>query len=98
MKFKVTEGILDYKNQPIKEGEEQVTYRGVFNMALNSFEQEEKPTSEEKAKCFQLTLKLFSNNEVDLSVDERALIKSRVEKIYNSPLIFGRVTEFLEKE
>lgn len=95
MKFKITEPIMNYEGKPFMENEKPVTYRAIFNLALNSFQQDEKPTAEEKAQAFQLTMKIFSSNEIDLTVEERALIQKRVDMNYNYPLFIGRTKEFL---
>jgi hypothetical protein len=95
--IKVTEPILDYPidgtAKPVEAGGGVLTYRDVFNQALNSSAPNEIIPVEQKSKLFQITLKLFSGNEIDLTVDEASLIKGRVGKIYNSPLIYGRVCE-----
>jgi len=95
-KYKVTEHILGYDDKPMAEGDSFVSYRSIFNLALNSFQQEEKPTAEEKTNAFALTLKIFSADEVELSAEERVLIEKRVEKNYNYPLFIGRTKEFLK--
>ncbi len=55
-------------------------------------------TNEEKAQIYQLSKKLFARNEVDLTPSDRELIKRRVEKIYNNPLICGRLIDILYPE
>jgi hypothetical protein len=41
---------------------------------------------------------MFKGKEIDLTLDDRSFIKKRVDKVYNSPLICGRVNEILEGE
>jgi hypothetical protein len=49
-----------------------------------------------EAKFFQLSVKLYKDKEIDLTVDEAALIKERVRVTYG-PLVYGRVCELLDK-
>ena len=105
MRILVTESLKNYKGISVKQtnllGEElkdDLTYRDVFATALNGYARDEQPVAEVKAKAFQLSTKLYEKKEVDLTLDERALIKERVNKIYASPLICGRVAELLEEK
>lgn len=95
MRIKVTNPILDLEGKAIKSEGSDATFRIVFYNALNQFLPEEKPTSEEKAKCFGLMQKIFKSDEVNITSDEAALLKERVGKLYN-PLVFGRVSELLD--
>jgi hypothetical protein len=101
MKIKVTDPILDYPKdgdpKPVESPDGPLTFREVFNQALNSFTPNETIPAEKKSKMFQITLKLYAGNDVDLTVDEASLIKERVDVIYNSPLVYGRVCELLDK-
>lgn len=74
------------------------TVRTYLFTALNNTTQNEVMTNEEKAQIYQLTKKLFARNEVDLTPNDRELIKRRVEKIYNSPMICGRLIDILYPE
>ena|SRR3990167_3757995 len=97
MKLKVTEKIIGYDNKSVfLDKDVEATYLLVFSMALNNTAKDESLTAEVKSKCFQLSTKLHTNKEVDLDLDERSLIKERVNIIFNSPLICGRVSEALE--
>lgn len=95
MKVNVTETLKNFKNEDIRDGNETLTYRNVFYVALNQFLPEEKPSGELKAKCFGIMQKFFLEDDVNLTSDEAALIKERVGKIY-SPLVYGRVCELLD--
>jgi hypothetical protein len=102
MTINVTTQITDYEGKPVKETPAEdspvVTLRSVFFTALNNFTRDEMPTGEIKTQCYQITQKVFANKEVDLTVDQRALILERVRKIYTSPLICGRVEELLNEK
>lgn len=91
MKVKVTEKIKDYDWRELPQ-----TYRDVFISALNNtIDTKEVLTTEKKNQIYQLSKKLFTSDEVDLTVTERALILERAEKL-KSPLAYGRVKDLLE--
>lgn len=99
MKITVNQAVLNMTGEPVKEqgSEDNLTYRTLFYAALNQFLPNETPppTSEVKAKCYNIIRKLFKSDEVNLTSDEAALIKERVGKIFN-PLLFGRTAELLD--
>jgi hypothetical protein len=99
--IEVTDPILDYLKEgapkPVETPDGPLTFRAVFDQALNSSAPNEVTPAEKKSKQFALTLKLYASNEVDLTVDEASLIKERVGLIWTSPLIYGRVCELLDK-
>lgn len=66
-------------------------YRDILSTVLNSVLPNEVFTVDQKAKLFQLSVKIYASDEVDLSIEEAFLIKSRAEKVYNSPLFYGRI-------
>lgn len=106
MKIKVTDAILDYENKPIKErdsdGKEigDLTWRTVIDNALNSLGREEQPlASEQRTHAYQITMKIYAVDELDLTEKERVFVIDRIGKVYPSPLINGRAEEiFLEKK
>ena len=77
--------------------QEPLTYRDVFNTALNSLAKDEIMTAQDKSKSYEITLKCFKTNEPDFTTSQVAFIINRVEKIYNLPLIIGRVKEALRE-
>lgn len=98
MRINVLNVVKDYEGKDITEGPKKtpVTYRAIFSGALNSMEEREIIPAEQKAQIFALSLKLFKSKEVDLTVEERTLIKERTAKFY-TPLVYGRVSEALEE-
>lgn len=96
MKIKVTQKVLDYAGKPISDQDdgEDVNLRQIIITALNNIAQNETLTTETKSKIYALSNKLWSGSEVNLTFDERALIKERAGKIL-TPLTFGRVCEML---
>lgn len=97
-KFDLTQTILDYAGKVIPNGadETNLDYRTVISNALNSVGDTPTPT-EEKHQIFQLSQKIWSGKESDLTVAERTLIMAKVDKFYNA-LIFGRVCQLLDSK
>lgn len=97
--------LLNYKGEPIKvldankEGDQEekdLTLKDVFAVALNTIVDNESQTAELKNKIFQLSVKVYAGDDVELTVDDAAFIKERVGKVYNS-LVYGRTCEVLDK-
>jgi hypothetical protein len=80
--------LLDYKGKPA------LPVREYMVEALNSVEQGEKQTVEQKA-IYQLTTKLYKTNKIKLTLDEAKLVKDQVGKFYG-PLVYGRICDLLE--
>lgn len=95
MRLKVTETIKDYEGKALPADDGELTFRGVFSTALNNAAAGEDIPAEQKGKLFAISVKLFSSSEVNLTSDEVALVKERVGKVLGSPLVYGRVLEFL---
>ena|SRR6185436_12502090 len=95
MRINTTQVLKNYEGKEILEDDKPITLRDVFSIGLNSQLPDEKMTADQKAKIFQITTKLYTNNEVDLTVDQLALIKEQVGKVYN-PLVYGRVCEIID--
>lgn len=103
MKINVLTEIKDYDGSlipnPTKEDKDaKLTWREVISQALNTPSREEILTGEQKAKMFQISNKIWSSKEPELTTTEVAFVIERVNKIYNNPLICGRVEEFLNKK
>lgn len=96
MKVTVTSPIKNLEGKAITDAQGvELTFRTLFYAALNNFKQDEVPTVETKAKCYALMQKLFKSKEVKITVDEAALLKERVGKLF-SPLEYGRVCDLLD--
>lgn len=100
MKLKVTSDILDYSGKPTLEvqpdgKEKHVTWQDIIFTVLHSTNKDEVLTKEEKEKFYRITKSVFENKEVELSVEDRALILERV-SIFYGPLVYGRAKEFFE--
>lgn len=92
-------GIIDSLRSEVDR--EPFTYRVVINNALNSITQEgDRPevlSATDKAKCYEITKKIFSSKEPDLTDDQITFIIQRVEKVYLLPIICGRIREFFKR-
>lgn len=113
MRINVLNGIKDYEGTYLKDRKvdsdggaivedgkvvlEKQTIRSILITALNSAAQGEVLVAEDKAKIFALSSKLYGSKVVDLTLDEMVFIKDRVAKIFNSPLIYGRIQELFER-
>lgn len=97
MRIKVIDPVLDYESKPLVNGTEPVPWRKVFSEALNTMLPNEVQTAEDKNKCYQITMKVFASNEVDLTLDDRHFLLGKIQKIFN-PLVCGRAAELLEGE
>lgn len=90
--------IESMKNEVKKEP---LTFRIIINNALNSLVNEgDRPeilSGTDKAKCYEITKKIFSSKEPELTDDQVTFILQRVEKVYLLPIICGRVREFLKR-
>ena len=95
MRIKLTEQLADYEGRKLLDGNNPVTFRRVFVTALNAFGENERSSPEQMAMIYALSTRLYSANEIDLSLEEAALIKDRVGKTYN-PLVYGRTCDLLE--
>src|SRR6478752_6987366 len=52
--------------------------------------------AEQAAKRYQLSTKLYAENDVELTHAECTLLQERIAAIYDSPLIQGRIADMLE--
>lgn len=99
MKVNVLQTIKNYEGKDMtNDSGGKMSLRDVISTALNNLAPEEKSTAELQNKAFQLSLKIYSTNDPDLSVDERSLILERVSKIYPSPIVSGRMRQLFEEK
>lgn len=98
MKFNLIEAIKSVKDEDLKDGKgKPFLYRDAIYIALNSQTKDEVIPAEEKAKIFQLSLKIYKDKEADLTDDERVLIKERAGKILDA-ISYGRILELFEEK
>jgi len=104
MKIDFSTPICDFDGKPlplIKEGkvveDKTVTLATVCVEALNAtFPDERELDGKEKFDRFMLASKVYSGGEIDLKVEDLAMIKKLVGKAYG-PLVVGRVYELIDE-
>ena len=74
---------------------EPMTLRDLISTAINDTTRDEILTPEDKNKIFQISVKLWTKKDMDLSVDDRAFINERAGKTL-SAIGYGRVCEAME--
>lgn len=67
----------------------------ILNSLLANFPDEQNLSGEEKVKRYALATKVHQNTDPDLSIEELAMIKKLVGKMYTA-LIVGQMWEILE--
>jgi hypothetical protein len=88
--------VIGEDGRPVREPE---TLRSYLVTALNNktTSEHEPVPAEEAAKRYQLSVKLYAKNDVDLTLAEATLLQERVGKLYGDmPLIVGRIGDVLE--
>ena len=99
MKINVRSHIKNFKGEDLlnEETKKPVEARDIISQALIFEDREHILTAEKKNQAFQIGIKLWQHDEIDLTVEQMAFIKERV-GIYFNPIIFGRITELFDKK
>ena len=96
MRIDVRQTIAGYDGQPILGGDGKPDQlRSYISTALNNTLPGEVMTPEVKNKAYELTIRVYANNELQLTSDQAALIKERVGLLYG-PLVVGRIADILD--
>lgn len=96
MKLDFSTRLLDLKNQPLRDGAEEVTLGGAVASALLAVDPRETTISGAvKAKRFQLALKVAAGGEQDVTIEELAEIKTLTGNLL-PPLAVGRIYQILD--
>ena len=97
MKVKPSQEILFYDGTPLKGSDGKViTVKDLIINSVNFIDQEGKQSGEDKNKAFEISIKVYSQEDVELSIDERSFILKMAEKAL-VPIAYGRLKETLEK-
>lgn len=97
MKINVTDTVKAYDGQPLlSEKNQPIQLRTLIINYLNGQSEKEQPSGEEKLKIFELSMKIQKEDEPDLSLDERSLIKTKAET-HATPMIYGQIANLLEE-
>lgn len=97
MKINVNSIVKSYENEPVKDGDKDVTFKSVIFQALNLTIQDEKLSEDDKMKCYDLTSRMYARTEVEYSIEEAAFILNRIKKMFG-PLVVGRANEFFNNK
>lgn len=102
MKIDMTKAIKnlegDNLNNPeskLKEKEPLMMRIVCVNSLLTQTQDDKNIDGNEKAKRFELAMRIYTEKEIDLNVDELKLIKDLIGKIY-PPLVVGRAYQILD--
>lgn len=96
MKIKTNQELKNYEGEPLKEEGKVVFLRTLLVNALNYVESGKKALPvEDKIKAYAKSIEIMKNDEVELNIEELALIKKNINEMY-TPLIVGQVVLFLE--
>jgi hypothetical protein len=87
---------LDGKSIPGLGGKEKTTLKDVaVDALLAQFQDEQNLSGEEKCKRYVLATRIYGNDEIELTVEEVALIKKLIGRGF-SPLVVGQAYSMLE--
>lgn len=78
-----------------------LTFRDIFETTLDTHVQDHPLLAGESNKLYRIGMKILGSKrreEYDLTIDEIALLKKRVEVVYLTPIIHGRVGELFGDE
>jgi hypothetical protein len=88
--------ILDLKGEPLKLAEKPFVLLNACQEALIAqFQDETNLPAADKVRRFALAMKIDNKLPVDISIEEAAVIKKLVGKLYNN-LVVGRVYEIID--
>lgn len=97
MRLDHSTAVLDFNGSPIPNGPDAtLTFRDLALAALNNPAPNENLGAEAKSRCYQLSGKFFNGKHVTLTVDEAAFIKERAGVALATPLVYGRLCDWLE--
>jgi hypothetical protein len=99
MKINFNQEIKTIEGETIPKQGSEKEFLKLIDVAINALLTfDEKSTGEEKFKRYNIAKEIHSNlNEIDLRLEDIAMIKSLIGKIY-SPLVVGQTWKMLEGE
>jgi hypothetical protein len=96
MKINVSQPLNSYEGKPLVENEKPILLRSVIINALNYTTKDTKPTTaEEKMGLYELSVKVFNEDEIELSSEQISMIKKNMAEMF-SPVITGQACMILE--
>ncbi len=100
MKFNVDAQVIGYNGKPIPKSADDdspVSLGEVLSMACVNANPQKHSTGEDKMKIYRILQKTHAGGEVELEVEEVALLKTLVGESYGVPMV-GPVYDLLEKQ
>ena len=100
MNLNLDQVLLNLDGSPLMDGTEPVTLKKIcVSACLNAIGggEDAQLSSEKKLSLYRVALAVSNGGVVDVSVEDRALLKERIGKMY-FPLIVGRAFTMLETE
>ena len=98
MNINLNREIPNYKEGVVKDEKgKPVIMRDIIVMSLNSVGSNEDWSKDEKIKAYELSLRLMSKDNVDLSIDEMKYILDCVGQV-TSPLVIGTLNKWFEQK
>lgn len=94
-KIDVTQALVTLAGDPIQQGGEAVTLRGVLTTALLQTGQGEQLTSKQQLERYLSAQRIYQRDEIEFTSEEIVLLKDQVAKFY-MPLVTGQVALILE--
>lgn len=96
MRINLETKLYDYNNEPLMDRDKDVTLKDVLVAALN-YPREEETTIEQKVRIYELSLQIkdLETKEIDLKIDDLALIKKNINSLYN-PIIVGQIVKLID--
>lgn len=96
MKLDFDTPIRDLKGELVKEGEDILTFsRVVVSAMFVPLQEDQAASGDQKVKQFKIAMLADKGGEATLTVEDVALIKQRVAKVYGA-LVVGRIYEIIE--
>ena len=93
MKLVVTQQLTDLDGNPLPQ---ETKMRTIFvNALLADYKDEQNVSGEQKLERYELALRINAYDEVELKVEEAALLKKLVAKAY-TPLVVGQAWKLIE--
>ena len=90
-KIKINQPIKNIKGEPFKDNGKELTYQDLFISILSA----PKEKDDKKLDKYKLALKCVAD-EVEMTIDERKLLKDLANDSGINPILFGRVHDLLE--
>jgi len=97
MKILISSYIKNFKGEDMLDEvtKKPVEARSIIATAMVAENNENKLTPEKKNQAFQIGIKLYAHDEIDLTIEQMAFIKERVGIFYGA-LVYGRISELFD--